>query len=91
MNLMKSATKNKVYKSPTKKLVRFFEKSRDNWKRKYKETKKTVRYLTYKMRSLERSRDNWKKKAQEEKEKLQIAEEKIKAYEKKSNFQKVLK
>lgn len=80
---MKSATKNKIYKSPTKKLVRFFEKSRDNWKKKYKETQKTVRYLTYKMRSLERSRDNWKKKAQEEKEKLRIAEEKIKAYEKK--------
>ena len=28
---MESATKNKVYKSSTKKLVRFFEKSRDNW------------------------------------------------------------
>ncbi len=87
---MKSATKNKVYKSPTKKLVHFFEKSRDNWKRKYKATKETVRYLNYKMRALERSRDNWKKKAQEEKEKLKIAEEKIKAYEKKRNSQKTL-
>ena len=88
---MKSATKNKVYKSSTKKLVRFFEKSRDNWKRKYKKTKETVRYLTYKMRSLERSRDDWKKKAQEEKEKRRIAEEKLKAYEKKRDFQKTLK
>lgn len=88
---MKSATKNKFYKSPTKKLVRFFEESRDNWKSKYKETKKTVRYLTYKMRSLERSRDKWKKKAQEEKENLRIAEEKIKSYEKKRNSQKTLK
>lgn len=88
---MESATKNKVYKSQTKKLVRFFEKSRDNWKKKYKKTQKTVRYLTYKMRSLEKSRDNWKKKAQEEKEKLKIAEERIKAYEKKHNSQKILK
>ena len=87
---MKSVTKNKVYKSPVKKLARFFEESRDNWKQKYKETKKTVRYLSYKMRSLERSRDEWKKKAQEEKEKRKMAEEKIESYKKKRNSQKSL-
>lgn len=72
---MKSANNDKVYKSPERKLVRFFEKSRDNWKRKYKEAKKTIRYLKDRLRSLEKSRDYWKEQAREANEKLIIYEE----------------
>jgi hypothetical protein len=85
---MKSAKNDKVYKSPTRKLVRFFEKSRDNWKRKYKEAKKTIRYLKDRMRSLEKSRAYWKEQALEANEKLKNYEEENK---KKRNSQKTLR
>ncbi len=48
------------YKSPIHKLVRFFEKSRDNWKEKYKETKINNKRLENKVRFLEKSRNSWK-------------------------------
>ena len=84
---MKRATKDKVYKSPIKKLARFFERSRDQWKAKYREAKKTVIYLRNRVRSLEKSRDHWKKQAQEATEKLKVYEEET---QKKQNFQKTL-
>jgi len=71
---MKSAAKDKVYKSPIKKLARYFEKSRDQWKTKYGKAKKTIVYLNNRVRSLEKSRDNWKSQAQEAKEKLKTYE-----------------
>ncbi len=36
----------KTYKSPLKKLVKFFEKSRDNWKNKYFKKKKELKRAT---------------------------------------------
>jgi hypothetical protein len=86
---MKSAKNDKVYKSPERKLVRFFEKSRDNWKRKYKEAKKTSRYLKDRMRSLEKSRAYWKEQAREANEKLKIYE--VEKNKKKRNSQKTLR
>ena len=62
---MKSATKDKVYKSPVRKLARFFEKSRDQWKAKCREAKATIKYLKNRVRFLEESRDRWKSRAQE--------------------------
>ena len=84
---MKNAKSGKTYKSPIRKLARFFEKSRDNWKIKYKEVKTTVRYLKDKVSSLEKSRDNWKKKAQDANAKLVAYE----LEEKKSNSRKAMK
>lgn len=63
--MMKSATTDKVYKSPVRKLARFFEKSRDRWKAKCREAKKTIKYLKNRVRFLEESRDRWKRQAQE--------------------------
>ena len=98
---MKSVTKQKTYKSPRRKLVRFFEKSRDNWKEKYTKLKHRVRYYQNRIRYLEKSRANWKEQAQAArenlktvKEDLKIAEEKINLYkdrEKKRDSQKTLK
>ncbi len=62
---MKSATKDKVYKSPVRKLARFFEKSRDQWKAKCREAKATIKYLRNRVRFLEESRDRWKSRTQE--------------------------
>jgi len=63
--MMKSATKDKIYKSPVRKLARFFEKSRDQWKAKCREAKTTIKYLKNRVRFLEESREHWKSQAQE--------------------------
>jgi len=55
----------KKYKSPQSKLVKFFEKSRDAWKRKCREAKGTVKRLKNKIRFLEQSKEHWKSRAQE--------------------------
>jgi hypothetical protein len=45
-----------TYKSPQRKLVRFFEKSRDQWKAKCQTAKATVKRLQNRVRFLERSK-----------------------------------
>ena len=44
----------KKYKSPLRKLVKFFEKSRDNWKAKYQELKYKMKLMQNKIRYLEK-------------------------------------
>jgi len=51
------------YKSPRRKLVRFFEKSRDQWKAKCQTAKTTVKRLQNRVRFLEKSKAGWKNKA----------------------------
>ena len=55
----------KTYKSPIRKLVRFFEKSRDQWKGKCLEAKATAKGLKHRIRYLEQSKLEWKTKAKE--------------------------
>ena len=45
------------YKSPRRKLLRFFEKSRDQWKDKCLEAKAAVKRLQNRVRFLEKSKD----------------------------------
>ena len=53
------------YTSPPRKLIRFFEKSRDQWKAKCQRAKATVKRLENRVRFLEKSKDEWKARAQE--------------------------
>ena len=53
----------KVYKSPKRKLLRFFERSRDQWKIKCQEAKATVKALNHRIRYLEKNKEVWKSKA----------------------------
>ena len=55
----------KTYKSPARKLVRFFSKSRDHWKAKCLEAKATAKGLKHRIRYLEQSKAHWKTKAKE--------------------------
>jgi hypothetical protein len=48
------------YKSPVRKLVNFFEKSRDNWKEKYQINKKENKKLKNKVCALKASQQKWK-------------------------------
>lgn len=52
------------YKSPQRKLVRFFEKSRDQWKAKCQRAKATVKRQQNRVRFLEQSKAEWKARAQ---------------------------
>ena len=54
----------KTYRSPQRILVRFFEKSRDQWKVKCLETKATLHRIKNRATWLEHSRDQWKARAQ---------------------------
>jgi len=58
------------YKSPVRKLLRFFERSRNGWKRKCREAKVTVKRLANRVRWLEKSRDQWKEQAGRQREDL---------------------
>lgn len=51
------------YKSPRRKLVRFFEKSRDQWKAKCLTAKAQLKGLQHRMRYLEQSKAQWKERA----------------------------
>ena len=54
------STETKEYRSPLKKLVRFFERSRDLWKAKCGEAKYRVKLLHTKVADLRKSRERWK-------------------------------
>jgi uncharacterized protein YdaU (DUF1376 family) len=60
----------KIYSSPTRKLMQFFERSRDGWKRKRQEAKVLNRRLSNRVRKLEASRDLWKERARRQREEL---------------------
>jgi hypothetical protein len=65
----------KSYRSPVQKLLRFFERSRDGWKRKCRNGKVTIKRLTNRVRKLEKSRDLWRQRSQEQQEKLRRSRE----------------
>jgi hypothetical protein len=48
------------YKSPQRKLVRFFAKSRDQWKGKCREAKAGLKTLKKKLRGVQASQQRWK-------------------------------
>jgi septal ring factor EnvC (AmiA/AmiB activator) len=52
------------YRSPARVLARFFERSRDLWKAKYKELQQRIKAFRTEIRDLRRSRDRWRAKAE---------------------------
>jgi hypothetical protein len=58
-------TKAKEYRSPRRKLVKFFEKSRDQWKLKCTDAKAMVKTQRNRIRFLEASKAKWKTNALE--------------------------
>jgi len=59
------------YRSPLRKLVRFFEKSRDGWKEKCQQSKVLIKRLTNRMYAMKKSRDRWKTVAKRQRKELQ--------------------
>jgi chromosome segregation ATPase len=54
------ASEKTSYRSPQRILVRFFEKSRDQWKAKCLDAKAALRRFKNRAKWLEQSRDHWK-------------------------------
>ena len=63
-----------TYKSPLKKLVKFFETSRDNWKNKYFEKKKELKRAKNQINDLKKRKEKWKDRAIEAENKLKETE-----------------
>ena len=53
----------KTFLSPVRKLVRFFERSRNGWKRKCQEARRRIKRLSNDKSKLRVSRDRWKESA----------------------------
>jgi uncharacterized protein YdaU (DUF1376 family) len=60
---MEQATEAKTYSSPLYKLLGFFRKSRDGWKRKAKDRNVRMKRLGNRVAGLKESRRKWKEKA----------------------------
>ncbi len=56
-------TETKQYRSPIKKLAKFFEQSRDRWKARCLEAKGRIKLLHTKVADLQASRERWKEEA----------------------------
>ncbi len=78
---MKSAQRDKIYKSPVRKLAHFFEKSRDQWKAKCREAKIMLKRLKSRVRFLEESRARWKSRSKELETELTRTKDKKQALE----------
>jgi hypothetical protein len=53
------------YRSPIRKLLRLFERSRDQWKEKCQQAKRENNSLKIRLAAMKESRDRWKAKAEE--------------------------
>jgi muramoyltetrapeptide carboxypeptidase LdcA involved in peptidoglycan recycling len=58
------------YRSPVKKLVRFFASSRDGWKAKCAEAKQRCKRLANQVRAVEKSRQQWRELAEEREQRI---------------------
>jgi hypothetical protein len=65
-DVMSTLTENETreFRSPQRKLVRFFERSRDQWKRKYLAAKQRGKLLANQVRAVEKSREQWRDQAE---------------------------
>jgi hypothetical protein len=68
---MSRVDEKKSYTSPVHKLLPFFERSRDGWKRKCLETKTVLKRMKNRAGVLRKSRDRWKELAREREQELE--------------------
>ncbi len=93
MRNMKKEQTEESYKSPKRKLVKFFEKSRDQWKEKCSEAKAKVKRLNNRVRFLENSKKQLKiqKKALEAELAQVKAQERLREIEKEAQKKDLLR
>jgi hypothetical protein len=65
------------YRSPVSKLIRFFRRSRDQWKQKCRDAKQCLKRAKQRAQQIAASRDRWKLHAQQGQEELLRAREEL--------------
>lgn len=65
------------FSSPARKLVQFFEQSRDGWKAKQRKLKEEQKLLLNQTRAVEKSRDEWRKRAFEAQQRVKELEREV--------------
>ena len=60
LRMDRAPAREEPYKSPQSKLVRFFDRSRTQWKAKCRTAKATIKVLKNRLRFLEESKARWK-------------------------------
>ncbi len=67
------------FASPTSKLVRFFQGSRDRWKAKQQQLRKECKLLSNQTRAVEKSRAEWRQRASVAEQRVQELEQEVAA------------
>jgi chromosome segregation ATPase len=70
------------FKSPLRKLTRFFESSRDKWKAKYSKLRKEYRLADNKVRAVTKSRERWKQVAEQAQQEARRLREELESVKK---------
>jgi muramoyltetrapeptide carboxypeptidase LdcA involved in peptidoglycan recycling len=74
-----STIESREFRSPQRKLVRFFQKSRDNWKRKCQAAKQRCKLLANQVRAVEKSREQWRAEAEAARRRVEELEQMLAA------------
>lgn len=70
------------WKSPLRKLVTFFEQSRDRWREKYFTKKEQYKLMGNQARAVEKSRAKWREAAEEAQEQVRQLQQELERYKK---------
>jgi hypothetical protein len=78
-NVMTTVAAGRVdeFRSPLRKLVRFFHRSRDNWKRKCQDAKMQCKLAGNQARAVEKSRAEWRSRAEQSEQRVQELEREL--------------
>jgi flagellar biosynthesis chaperone FliJ len=76
---MGAGMEGKEYLSPPGKLIQFFERSRDGWKKKCQRAKAVVKRSSNGLQALKKSRDRWKALAKQQREELRRLQDELAA------------
>jgi chromosome segregation ATPase len=72
----------RVPRSPVRKLMRFFKRSRDKWKAKYAELRKNYRVVDNKVRAVTKSREHWRQMAEQAQQEARRLKEELEGIKK---------
>lgn len=70
------------WKSPLRKLVNFFHRSRDGWKAKYVAKKQECKLMGNQARAVEKSRAMWRQAAQQAQQQVRELQKELEQYKK---------
>jgi chromosome segregation ATPase len=70
------------WKSPLRKLVEFFRRSRDGWKAKYLAKKEQYKLMSNQLRAVEKSRAKWRQTAEEAQQEIRQLQQGLEQYKK---------